>query len=209
MYAAENRVERNQFDRNMVGVFLMYSNGVELRGNRISGCVGPTGMGIGFKESSQVLVQDNAIIYCGRGIYLDVSPYEPDTINRFLGNQIAYNGVGIVFHNDWHSNVFRDNIFEGNFTQVGVHGGGGATRHVWEGNHWDDYQGFDRNHDGRGDTPYQLNAYSDRIWMQVPAASFFRGSLLFEVIDFLDRLAPFTEPTTIVRDLAPRLVASE
>jgi nitrous oxidase accessory protein len=59
----------------MVGVFLMYSDGVEIRGNRITGSVGATGMGIGFKESSDVLVEGNAIIYCARGVYLDISPY--------------------------------------------------------------------------------------------------------------------------------------
>jgi nitrous oxidase accessory protein len=209
MYSKENRVERNVYDRNTVGVFLMYSNGVELRGNRINGSVGATGMGIGFKESSQVLVQGNSILNCARGIYLDVSPYEPDTINRFLSNRIAYNGVGIVFHNDWEGNEFRGNDFDGNFTQVGVRGGGGATRHVWEGNRWDDYRGFDRDGDGTGDTPYQLNAYSDRIWMDFPKAAFFRGSPLFEAIDFLDRLAPFTEPTVIVKDPFPRLAVAE
>jgi nitrous oxidase accessory protein len=209
MYSQRNRVERNRYAGNMVGIFLMYSDGVEIRGNRITGSVGATGMGIGFKESSDVLVEANAIIYCARGIYLDISPYEPDTTNRFASNRIAYNGVGVEFHSDWHGNVFRDNDFDGNFTQVAVRGGGGANDHLWEGNRWDDYRGFDRDGDGRGDTPYELYAYADRIWMQVPPAAFFRGSPLFEAIDFLDRLAPFTEPTMILRDSTPRFARSE
>ena len=83
-----------------------------------------------------------------------------------IGNRLAYNGVGVVFHNDWHGNEFRDNEFLGNFTQVAVRGGGGATRNLWSGNYWDDYEGFDRDGDGRGDTPYELHAYADRIWME-------------------------------------------
>jgi nitrous oxidase accessory protein len=209
MYSRRNLVERNRYSGNMVGVFLMYSDGVEIRGNRITGSVGATGMGIGFKESSDVLVEGNAIVYCARGVYLDISPYEPDTTNRFLSNRIAYNGVGVDFHSDWHGNVFRGNDFDGNFTQVGVRGGGGATGHRWEGNRWDDYRGFDRDGDGRGDTPYELYAYSDRIWMLVPPAAFFRGSPLFEAIDFLDRLAPFAEPTMILRDTTPRFALAE
>jgi nitrous oxidase accessory protein len=204
MYSEANLVEDNRYRDNMVGVFLMYSDGVELRRNHISGAQGATGMGIGFKESSDVVLEDNVLLYCAKGIYLDVSPYQPDTTNRITGNRIAYNGVGVTFHNDWHSNIFRNNDFDGNFTQVAVRGGGSATRNTWEGNRWDDYRGFDRDADGRGDTPYELYSYADRIWQERPEAAFFRGSPLFETINFLDRLAPFSEPTLVLRDDTPR-----
>ena len=204
MYSEVNHVEENRYDGNMVGVFVMYSDGVELRRNRITGALGATGMGIGFKESSNVLLEENSLIYCATAIYLDVSPYEPDTTNRIVRNHIAYNGVGIVFHSDWHDNVFEGNDFQGNFTQVAVRGGGSAARNTWRGNRWDDYRGFDRDGDGRGDTPYELYSYADRIWQEMPPAGFFRGSPLFEVIDFLDRLAPFSAPTLVLRDEAPR-----
>jgi nitrous oxidase accessory protein len=49
-----------------------------------------------------------------------------------------------------------------------------------------------------------LHAWADRIWMDVPAAAFFRASPLLEVIDFLDRLAPFSAPTLLLRDETPR-----
>jgi nitrous oxidase accessory protein len=203
MYSEENRVEDNHYFENMVGVFLMYSDGVKLRNNRISHGRGATAMGIGFKESSNVLVEGNTILDCAKAIYLDISPYEPDTSNRFIGNRIGYNGVGIVFHSQWHGNVFRGNDFKGNFTQVAVRGGGDATGHEWSDNHWDDYEGFDRDGNGIGDTPYELYAYADRLWVDLPPAAFFRGSPLFEAIDFLDRLAPFTRATLILRDELP------
>jgi nitrous oxidase accessory protein len=204
MYAHDNVVEENEFRQNMTGIFLMYSDGTVLRGNRILGAQGSAGVGIGFKESSRTTLEDNDIVYCATGILLDVSPYEPDTVNVFTRNRIAYNGVGIVFHTDWTGNEFRANEFRGNFTQVAVRGGGGASRNLWQGNHWDDYEGFDRDGDGRGDSAYELYAFADRLWMEMPAASFFRASPVLEAIDFLDRLAPFSAPTLIVRDEAPR-----
>jgi nitrous oxidase accessory protein len=204
MYANKNVVEDNEFLENMTGIFLMYSDGVEIRRNRILGAQGATGVGVGFKESSSIVLEDNDIVYCATGVLLDVSPYEPDTVIRFERNRFAYNGVGVLFHNDWQGSEFRDNQFVGNFTQVAVRGGGGATRNVWSHNYWDDYRGFDRDRDGLGDTPYELRAYADRIWMEVPQAAFFRASPLLEVIDFLDRLAPFSTPTLILRDEAPR-----
>lgn len=207
MYSEANRVEDNRYTGNMVGVFLMYSDGVELRRNEITQGVGATSMGIGFKESSNVLLEDNTILRCATGIYLDISPYEPDTNNRFVRNRIAYNSVGVLFHSDWHGNIFEGNDFDDNFTQVAVRGGGGATRHTWLRNRWADYRGFDRNADGTGDQPYELFSYADRFWVDRPHAAFFRGSPLFEVIDLLDRLAPFTEPTLVVRDVEPRFVS--
>jgi nitrous oxidase accessory protein len=204
MYAATNLVEGNEFRGNMTGIFLMYSDGVVVRRNRIVGAQGAAGVGVGFKETSSVVLEGNDIVYCATGIYIDVSPYEPDTENRFERNRLAYNGVGVNFHTDWQGNVFRDNEFRGNFTQVAVRGGGGATRNVWERNWWDDYQGFDRDGDGTGDTSYELRAYADRLWMAIPPLAFFRASPVLEVIDFLERLAPFSAPTLILQDTAPR-----
>jgi len=165
-------------------------------------------MGIGSKESSGLVIEDNRLLNNATGIYLDVSPYQPDTTNRITNNLIAYNGIGIEFHNDWTGNVITDNRFHDNLTQVAVRGGGGATRNDWHGNTWDDYTGFDRDRDGTGDTPYESYAYADRLWMDVSLAQFFMGSPMLEVLDFLERLAPFSPPQLLLRDAAPRLPAA-
>ncbi len=209
MYSKRNQVIENRYVGNIVGVFLMYSDGVVLERNTIMNSDGPTGMGVGFKETSGVRLEGNAIINCATGIYLDISPYEPDLTNQFLRNQLSYNGIGVLFHSDWTGNEFVENDFLGNHAQVAVRGGGTATRQVWRSNSWDDYQGFDRNRDDQGDTPYEIYAYADQIWMEVPSAAFFRGSPLFETIHFLDRLAPFSLPKLVLRDESPRLSFSE
>lgn len=207
MYSQYNLVEGNDFRGNSVGIFLMYSDGVKVRNNHISHAVGAAGVGIGFKETSDVEIIGNEILYCASGLHLDVSPYQPDTTNRITGNLIAYNGIGIQFLNDWQGNEFQDNLFKGNLTQVAVLGGKTAKRNLWRGNYWDDYQGFDRNHDGRGDTSHEQYAYADRIWMDVPSARFFKGSPMLEFLDFLERLAPFTSPDLLLQDDAPLMNA--
>ncbi len=206
MYSRYNLVENNWYYGNTVGVFLMYSDGVVLRNNHILHSAGPTGVGIGFKETSDLVIENNEVLYCASGLYIDVSPFQPDTINRFLNNTIAYNGIGVRFLNDWHGNIFKGNQFADNLTQVAV-GGGGATanRNEWLGNYWSDYEGFDRDHDGIGDKPHEIFAYADRIWQDSPYAQFFKGSPLLETLDFLERLAPFSDPRLLVRDPAPRL----
>jgi nitrous oxidase accessory protein len=203
MYSKFNKVENNHYQNNSVGIFLMYSDDVEVRNNYISHANGATGMGIGFKETSNVTVEDNDILYCAVGMYLDVSPYQPDTTNRIFRNKMYFNGIGMAFHNDWTGNIIKDNVFKGNLSQISVHGATTAKRNVWEGNHWDDYEGFDLDKDSIGDTPYELYAYADRLWMDVPYAQFFKSSPILEVLDFLERLAPFTEPSLVLRDKKP------
>jgi nitrous oxidase accessory protein len=203
MYSRYNLVEDNRYYNNTVGVFLMYSDGVVLRNNYIAHASGATGVGIGFKETSDVTVEGNKILYCASGLYVDVSPFQPDTINKFSDNLIAYNGIGVRFLNDWKGNEFRENRFIDNLTQVVVSSGKTANRNLWEGNYWSDYEGFDKDGDGVGDTAYELYVYADRLWQDVPFAQFFKGSPVLEVLDFLERLAPFTEPHLLVSDARP------
>ena len=99
--------------------------------------------------------------------------------------------------------VFADNQFVDNLTQVVVSGGKTANRNEWNGNYWSDYEGFDLDENGVGDAPYDLYAYADRLWKDVPNAQFFKGSPMLEVMDFLERLAPFSEPNLLVQDKNP------
>lgn len=207
MFGKYNLVENNRFSHNVVGIFLMYSEGVVIRNNHITHGQGVIGMGIGLKEASNVDVIDNRILYSSTGVYLDLSPFEPDATNRIIGNIIGYNGLGIMFLNDWPGNVLADNRIEANIRQVTVQGRGGATRNQWERNFWDDYDGFDRNQDGFGDQPYDIRLYADRLWVDVPHAAFFLGSPVLTAIDFLERLAPLTEPIVLLRDAQPRMAA--
>ena len=48
-----------------------------------------------------------------------------------------------------------------------------------------------------------------RFWIDVPPAQFFKGSPVLEVLDFLERLAPFTSPALVLRDSRPVTAAEE
>ena len=209
MYSQNNKVEGNTYRHNSVGIFLMYSDSVEIRNNIITNAIGATGVGIGFKETSDVTVEGNKILYNAAGISLDVSPYQPDTTNRFHDNLIAFNNIGIRFLNGWHGNDFQGNNFKGNLSQVIVSDGATANHNTWNGNYWDSYEGFDRDTDGVGDTPYEYYSYADRIWVDVPTAQFFKGSPMLEVLDFLERLAPFSPPQLVLRDARPQVAAED
>jgi len=203
MYAHNNIVKNNEISDCVVGIFLMYANDITVLGNKVLRSWGASGVGIGFKESSGATIVGNDFIGNAKGIYLDPSPWDPEKPNRFEDNIIAYNGVGVDFLNDWTGNNFTGNSFLSNFTQISVSGRGTAMREGWNGNHWDDYAGFDKNADGVGDVPYEIYNYADRLWMEVPHASFFRGGFALAALDFVERLAPFTEPRLLMRESAP------
>lgn len=203
MYAQENLVENNYYVGGSVGIFLMYSDSVTIKNNYIANSQGVTGMGIGIKETSDSKIIGNKILYCATGLFSDNSPFQPDTFNIVKDNLIAFNGVGFLFHSPWWGNKISNNIFKSNINQVMVNGNGGATKNEWDGNYWDDYQGFDNNNDNIGDTPYELYSYADRIWADVPMAKFFKATPVLEVLDFLERLAPFSEPRLLLRDKKP------
>lgn len=209
MFANDNVVERNQFYDNAVGVYFMYTEGGIVRNNIISHATGATGMGIGFKEASGTIIENNELIYCGIGIGSDLSPFQPDSTIEIRGNRFAYNGIGILFNSETGGNNLVDNVFEGNLTQVAYGGRGDNNnnpRNTWLGNYWDDYQGFDRNNDGIGDLTHNLYSYTDQIWVELPVARFFRSSPVMELLDFLERLAPFSTPDLILRDEKPRFI---
>ena len=210
MFANDNVIERNRFYNNSVGIYFMYTEGGIARNNLISHANGTAGMGIGFKEASGTLIENNEIIYCAIGIGSDLSPFEPDTTIDIHNNRFAYNGIGILFNSETGGNRMTDNSFEGNLTQVSYGGRSGSPRtNYWNSNYWDDYQGFDQNQDGFGDQPYELLAYADKIWMDMPVARFFRNTPVMELLDFLERLAPFSAPDQILIDKNPRFTKPE
>jgi len=204
MFANDNIVEGNRFQDNAVGIYFMYVEGGAARNNVISHATGATGMALGFKEASDIDVRGNEIVYCAVGVGSDLSPYQPDTTIRFEGNRFAYDGVAVRINGAFGNNVFRDNVFEGNLADVELSGRTDAERNAWRGNWFDTYEGFDRNRDGVGDTPHADYAYADRLWMEIPEARFFKASPVLELLDFLERLAPFSSPHLQLRDEVPR-----
>ena len=204
MFANNNIVENNRFIDNAVGIYFMYMEGGGARNNLISHATGSTGMALGFKESSDIFIENNDIIYSAIGVGSDLSPFQPDTTIRFKGNRFAYNGVAVQLTSELGGNEFTDNIFEGNITDITQGGRGKGDRNKWLGNYFDSYQGFDKNKDGFGDTTHEHYAFADQIWMEIPAAGFFKTSPVLELLDFLERLAPFSSPELQLRDPKPR-----
>ena len=185
MYGNNNLVEDNKFERNTVGMFFMYSADSKILRNEVIYSNGAFGIGLGMKDSSNFEVTDNVFIYNSRGIMLDESPYQPGTVNTFKNNRVLHNVFGVQFHAIQGKNVFLNN--------------------EWSGNYFDEYESFDIDKDGYGDTPFLHYIYADQLWQYYPNLQFFYGSSVFSILNFLAKLAPFSQPVKLLEDARPKM----
>ena len=206
MYAGKNIVKDNRYKYNSVGIFFMYSQDTVATGNIVKSSLGATGMGIGLKDVSNFTIKDNTVIYCAQGIYIDRSPFEPDTNNWIEGNNILYNAEGLHFHSLSENNIIRDNVIKGNIEDI-VNDSRGSKTNENEivGNYWDNYAGFDKNGDNIGDTPHKVYQYADQLWVYNPDVKFFYGSPVISLLNFLAKLAPFSKPLFLLEDEKPKV----
>jgi nitrous oxidase accessory protein len=206
MHAGKNIVKDNTYKLNSVGIFFMYTKDTIATGNTIQSSLGATGMGIGLKDVSNMTLNDNTIIYCAQGIYIDRSPYEPDTKNWLENNKILYNSEAIHFHSISENNVIKANTILGNIEDI-INDSRGSKTDLNEiaGNYWDNYEGFDENGDNIGDTAHKVYQYADQLWVYNPNVKFFYGSPVIALLNFLAKLAPFTQPIFLMSDKTPKL----
>lgn len=203
MYSRDSVVVRNQYVRNEVGVFVMYSRNVAVEDNLMAGANGPAGMGLGLKESGNVIARGNRIIQDTIGVYVDTSPLQPGDFDELEANVFRLNGTAMVFHAPPRGTRIASNSFRDNAAQVRVDGEGDALGIEWDRNEWDDYRGYDLDRDGLGDVPYEVRSLSDDLTARHPALAFFEGSPVLALVEAAGHVVPLLEPRTLLRDAHP------
>lgn len=202
VFSPGNEIRDNQIRDNVTGIVAIYSGELRITGNRISKLRQHTGFGLSIKESSKVVVDGNEIVHCAIGFVVN-APIQPENITYLRNNLFAYNEAAMFFYGDRGGHIIEGNRFNNNHTDVLVSSASSALDNKWLGNIWDSYEGFDQDQDGIGDTPHNLYIYADRLWMDTPMARFYRGTPALELVDFVERLAPFSEPQLILQDARP------
>jgi len=210
MYAGKNLVKNNHYQYNSVGIFFMYSQDTTAEGNVIKSSQGATGMGIGLKDVSNFRIINNTVLYNAQGLYIDRSPFEPDTHNWIEGNQIIYNSEAMHFHSLSENNIIKDNVIMGNIEDIVNDSRGSKTnKNEIARNYWDKYEGFDTNGDNIGDTPHKVYQYADQLWVYNKDVKFFYASPVISLLNFLAKLAPFTKPLFLMEDREPKVTIEQ
>jgi nitrous oxidase accessory protein len=204
MYSHDNEVHGNRYDRNVVGIFAMYSRRLRIEDNELLRATGAAGIGLGLKEGGDVTVRGNRLLGSTVGIYVDTSPLDRGEHNRFEDNVLRFHDRAIVFHGTVDRNHFLGNRLADNRNPVSLEGRGDAQAAEWRGNWWDDYVGYDLDGDGVGDVPYQVRSLANEWIGRFPALAFFRGTAALAAVEWLGRALPLFQPTVLLVDPAPR-----
>ena len=205
MYSHDTEVTGNEYVDITVGIFVMYSKRVVIAGNVIANAAGAAGIAIGLKDSGTVRIADNTLVGDELGIYLDATPQQRDETVAITGNRLHLCRTALAFHAATHGVTVRGNDFGGNDAQVRVDGGGDALLVTWDGNWFDDYAGYDLDHDGIGDVPYQLRSFSGELVGRRPDLAFFSGTPALALADAAAHLDPLFQPKTLLEDPRPRM----
>ena len=164
-----NMLQDNDISGNNIGIHIgpdFYDNII------LSNKIHDNGKGICILGASYNIIVANNISQNNYGIELKIinagvegsAIYYPED-NTVKENNITDNSLyGVFVHNQVNNNDFYYNNFENN---GGIVLGGNAKdsgSNTWDdnngmGNYWDDYIGFDLNHDGIGDINYFIKPY--------------------------------------------------
>ena len=204
--------ERNTFTGAQYGIHYMYTRGDSAADNRAAGVRGGYALmssknitlrrstssgniefGILLNVADGCLVEENSVSGVhnpkgnpaldteGKGIFI----YGPGR-NRVTRNLIEKADIGIGVALGGEGNVLWENAFVENTIQVRYVGEKPLEwSHEGRGNFWSTYLGWDLDHDGIGDRPYQPNDSLDRIFWIYPEARFLMDSPVVALLRWL------------------------
>ncbi|MCA0174736.1 MAG: nitrous oxide reductase family maturation protein NosD [Proteobacteria bacterium] len=187
-----NLWEDNDAWANRGGLALMEVREQTVRGNRTWG---NADHGIMLRTLQDSVVEDNVVAGSARGFFIYDVEYATLRRNLVVGNQ-----VGVHLAAGSTRNVVQGNDFIANREQIRYLGSreehwGGAPG---QGNHWSNYQGWDRDGDGVGDVPYEANDVVDRLQWQHPAMALLLGSPAVQALRLVAQQFPLLRVPTVV-----------
>ncbi|MEO7083166.1 MAG: nitrous oxide reductase family maturation protein NosD [Gemmatimonadaceae bacterium] len=191
MYSDDCRYFHNIFRRNLAGVAVMFTHRVTMVGNRFEDSWGSGSYGLLLKEIFDSRIEDNHFVGNAVGLMADDA-------NRLVAvrNEFRDNGWAIKLLSNTDDARFEQNDFLDNTFDVSMSSGQTTTRFV--GNYWDDYRGYDLDHDGFGDVPFRPVRLFSVIVSQNPPTLVLLRSVFVDMLDVAERVLPSLTPETVV-----------
>ncbi len=199
-----NTIKHNLFKYNSVGILLMGAKDTNVSSNQILSSKGAAGIAVVADKVSHFHFEHNTVKYNAKALYIDTKRTERGQ-QRFINyNTISYNSEALHFHTSIKNNVITHNIIKGNMDDVVKDTRDGyTTNNLIAYNYWDQYEGFDKNHDNIGDTPHKNYLYAGQLWQYNHRVKFFYGTPIMSIINFLSKIAPFIQPVLLLEDPKP------
>ncbi|MBI4211257.1 MAG: nitrous oxide reductase family maturation protein NosD [Deltaproteobacteria bacterium] len=197
MYSQRNRFYRNTFIENQTGVAVMYSHDIEMAENRFEKSWGATSYGLLLKDINDTRVVRNTFDGNTVAVVLDGA-----NRNRFEHNIFSHNGWAMNVFGNSDGNVISQNNFISNAFHVTTNTK--SVQNIFAGNYWDDYRGYDLDHDGVGDVPFRpMKLFS--LWIaEHPELVSLMGSPVIEFLETAERVFPVMTPK-MLEDHTPQM----
>jgi parallel beta-helix repeat protein len=191
MFSDSCAYEHNLFTKNGAGVAVMYTKYVVMTGNRFLDNWGPTAYGLLLKEINDSRVEGNQFRGNTEALHLEGSNRVQVLANDFDGNGWAVRLLGNSENDRLDRNRFHTNSFD-------LTTNTSSTTATLDANEWDQYRGYDLDHDGYGDVPYRpMRLFAVLVQDNEPALILLR-SLFIDLLDVAERVLPVLTPQGLV-----------
>ena len=209
MYSEDARFEGNEATGNLLGAALMSSNRLVFSGNRIAHHRdGSAAYGVLLKDIGDLTAEGNLILSNRVGIYAESVPADPARTAVLTRNVIAGNEVGLALQSTA-ALVVSENRIADNLSDVRPLGRRLSAGMQWSrngrGNSWGRYQGYDENHDGIGDLPFQLDDAMDSLLRKNPSIQALLYTPAHLALEAAARMFPVYRQPPVLIDRHPLL----
>jgi nitrous oxidase accessory protein len=191
MYSANNYYAGNLLRANLAGVVFMYSKRLRAIDNRYEDNWGAACYGALLKDLDDSEIAKNLFYHNSVALYA-----EDANRNLLVKNRFYNNGFAIRIMANANDNVFSGNLFETNSFDVTTNSSAASTN-SFNGNYWDDYRGYDLNHDGIGDVPFWPVKLFGLLLEEYPAAIILLRSPFAELLDAAEEAIPILTPRNL------------
>lgn len=199
MFSHRCEYRDNRFINNGAGVAVMYTRNMVMQGNTFADNWGAASYGLLLKEIRDSRILGNTFRENTVGMYLEGSAR-----NEVTGNTYEANGWAVRVLADAEGNRFSRNVFLRNSFDVSTNSRSNVS--TFRGNYWDQYEGYDLDHDGFGDVPFHpVRLFSLLVAQHEPSLILLR-SLFVDLLDAAERVMPVLTPEAL-RDDQPLMQA--
>lgn len=191
MYSDSSAYVGNTFESNGSGVAVMYTREVLMQGNRFANAKGANAYGLLLKDIKNAQLTGNTFQGNTTALLADGADGITARDNRFEDNGWALRLLGSTAVGRFEGNAFRGNSFD-----VVVNGDGGQVS--FDGNWWQDYRGWDLDHDGVGDVVHHPVRLFAVLVEHSQATMLLQRSLFVRLLDAAERALPVLTPAGVV-----------
>lgn len=191
MYSDDCRYLNNTFRSNGSGVAVMFTNRVEMTGNRFEENWGSAAYGLLLKEIGDSRLEGNVF-------YRNTTALMADGANRIkaMRNQFIDNGWAVKLEASTQDGDFSGNNFIGNTFDVASNNS--ESTNTFARNYWDSYHGYDLNRDGFGDVPFRpVRLFSTVVANNPPSIILLRSNFV-RLLDSAESIIPALTPEMLV-----------